>query len=57
MTKHQTTDDQRKDGKGRPGGAPSPTQERETTRENQNQKGSGEGQTGMQRGAGHPTGR
>jgi hypothetical protein len=57
MTKHETTDDQRKDGKKRPGGAPSPTQEREMNRENQDQKGSGEGQTGMQRGAGHPTGR
>jgi hypothetical protein len=56
MTKRQT-DNQRKDGKGRAGGAPPPTQEREGRRENQNEKGSGEGQTGMQRGAGHPTGR
>ena len=56
MTKH-TTDDERKDGKGRPGGAPRPAQERETGRKNQNQRGSGEGETGMQRGDGHPTGR
>jgi hypothetical protein len=37
--------------------APPPTQQRETARENQPGKGSGEGTIGMQRGAGHPTGR
>lgn len=37
--------------------APPPTQQRELARENQPGKGSGEGTTGMRRGAGHPTGR
>lgn len=37
--------------------APPPKEQRELTRENQSGKGSGEGTTGMQRGAGHPTGR
>ena len=37
--------------------APPPKQQRELARENQPGKGSGEGTTGMQRGAGHPTGR
>jgi hypothetical protein len=37
--------------------APRPKQQREEARENQPGRGSGEGTTGMQRGAGHPTGR
>ena len=39
------------------GKAPSAEQQRETARENQPERGTGEGMTGMQRGAGHPTGR
>ena len=39
------------------GKAPPTEQQRETLRENQPGRGSGEGTTGMQRGAGHPTGR
>ena len=69
----QQSDDAKKPGEklepGHPGGqhpaqhseasgkAPPPKQQRETIRENQPGRGSGEGTTGMQRGAGHPTGR
>ena len=39
------------------GKAPPTEQQREAARQNQPGRGSGEGTTGMQRGAGHPTGR
>ncbi len=34
-----------------------PSQQRQTTRENQTGRGSGEGTSGLQRGDGHPNGR
>jgi hypothetical protein len=46
-----------KDAQKRHGKGLQPPARHETKHENEKEKGSGEGVTGMQRGAGHPTGR